>query len=134
MLEEDAGGAYASTAYYRNGYHGEFEGTDERLAQLLTAASLRIDGLTLNRVIAKGFENLTGFQQELIRRACCYQADYIVANGAENENGGISGYSVLDITVSVDQRTPRAAAERENVSTMAYMLLEQTGLLWKAVG
>lgn len=125
---------YASVTYYRNKYNGEFAGTDEQLYILLETASMKIDSLTFNRIVEIGFDNLSCFQKELVEKACCYQADYIQVNGIENENAGFSGYSVLDIKITIDSSTPRAMAQKENASVMAYMLLQQTGLMCKAVG
>lgn len=42
----------------------------------LDAASRDVDGLTYNRIVRDGFDALTPFQQDLVRRAVCEQASF----------------------------------------------------------
>lgn len=48
----------------------------EQLEQTLSRASDQIDSLTYYRIKARGFENLTPFQQENIKKAVCRQSDF----------------------------------------------------------
>ena len=47
----------------------------DELEKALSRASDQIDSLTYNRIVARGFENLTPFQQENVKKAVCRQAD-----------------------------------------------------------
>ena len=91
---------------------------------------MKIDSITYNRIVAIGFKNLTEFQQDRISRAICYQAEYIFKNGYNNEdNRDISSYTVLDISVSVDNsKENKTKAQKLNMSENAYDLVHQTGL------
>ena len=92
-------------------------------------AQEKIDSITYNRIVAIGFENLTEFQKEKISKAICYQAEYIFQNGYNDENNrDISSYSVLDISVSVDNSNNKTIAQKVNMSEIAYDLVHKTGL------
>lgn len=68
--------------------------TTDDLEKRLYIASRHIDTLTFNRIVARGFENLTEFQKDVIRLVVCKQADF----EAENEsliNSVLSSYSIM---------------------------------------
>lgn len=116
---------YADNDYYNNDFLGEKKISDSKiLNEKLILASQKIDEITYNRIVGKGFENLTPFQQEKIKDAVCYQANYILENGIESTD--ITSYSVLDINISVDKKETIAA--KLNVSEIAYSYIKQTGL------
>lgn len=50
---------------------------DNDLERALSRASDQIDSLTYNRIVARGFEKLTPFQQKNIKKAVCLQADFV---------------------------------------------------------
>lgn len=98
----------------------------KELRQNIEFAEIRIDELTFNRIRHIGFENLTEFQQNNIKRAVCLQADHIIENGFEDTP--VQSYSVLDISVTVAQGSA-SQAEKLNMSPVALLLLKQTGLM-----
>lgn len=120
---------YANKEYYSNEFNGNKLSEDE-IEKYLKLAQEKIDSITYNRIVAIGFNNLTKFQQEKIRDAICYQAEYIYSNGYNNEdNRDVSSYSVLDISVSVDNsNSNKTIAQRKNMSEMAYDYVHKTGL------
>lgn len=103
------------------------------IRELLDLAEMKIDEVTFNRIRGRGFENLTEFQKEKVRKAVCLQADYIQNNGGEytDTTANIESYSVLDINVTVSGK--QTAAERVGMDLLAYKLLEQTGLMRRAL-
>ena len=116
---------YADNDYYNNEFFGERKISDPKeLNKKLILASQKIDEITYNRIVEKGFENLTSFQKEKIKDAVCYQANYILENGIESTD--IKSYSVLDINISVDKK--ETIANKLNVSEIAYNYIKQTGL------
>lgn len=120
---------YVSEEYYSNEFDGNLIPDDE-IEKYLKLAQEKIDSITYNRIVAIGFNNLTNFQQEKIRDAICYQAEYIYTNGYNDENNrNVSSYSVLDISVSVDNsNNNKTIAQKENMSEMAYDYVHKTGL------
>ena len=120
---------YVSKEYYSNTFKGKTI-PDEDIEKYLELAQEKIDSITYNRIVAIGFDNLTEFQKEKISKAICYQAEYIFKNGYNDEdNRDISSYSVLDISVSVDNSSSnKTKAQKLNMSEMAYDLVHKTGL------
>lgn len=120
---------YVDKKYYFDEFKGNKIPKDE-VEKYLKLAQEKIDSITYNRIVAIGFSNLTVFQQEKIRDAICYQAEYIYSNGYNSEdNRDISSYSVLDISVSVDNsNSNKTIAQKENMSETAYDYVHKTGL------
>lgn len=52
------------------------------LEKSLLRASDQIDSLTYNRIVARGFNNLTPFQQTNIKKSVCQQADFMHQYGS----------------------------------------------------
>lgn len=50
---------------------------EDQLERALSRASDQIDSLTYNRIVHRGFDNLTEFQQSNIKKAVCLQADFM---------------------------------------------------------
>jgi hypothetical protein len=119
---------YVDSEYYVNSFKGETIPADE-IDKYLLKASEKIDELTFNRIVKIGFDNLTNFQKEKVQRAVCFHADYIYENGTEM--GQISSYSVLDISVSVENKNSTEAKYGTNNDT--YNLLKQTGLTCRVI-
>lgn len=120
---------YVDKKYYIDEFKGNKVPINE-IEKYLRLAQEKIDSITFNRIVAIGFNNLTKFQQEKIKDAICYQAEYIYINGYNNEdNRDVSSYSVLDISVSVDNsNNDKTIAQRKNMSEMAYDYVHKTGL------
>ena len=119
---------YVNSEYYLNSYKGRVIPADD-LDSYLLKSSEKIDELTFNRIVKIGFNNLTDFQKEKVQRAVCSHADYIYENGTEM--GQISSYSVLDISVSLDNKNTTEA--KYGVNSDTYNLLKQTGLTCRVV-
>lgn len=120
---------YVDKECYSNIFKGKTI-PDEDIEKYLELAQEKIDSITYNRIVAIGFDNLTEFQKEKISKAICYQAEYIFKNGYNDEdNRDISSYSVLDISVSVDNsNSNKTKAQKLNMSEIAYDLVQKTGL------
>ena len=119
---------YVDKAYYLNEYHGSIPDSD--VEKYLEKSQEKIDSITYNRIVRIGFDNLTSFQQEKIRKAICIQADYIKEHGYnDKDDSEISSYNVLDISVSVkDSSSKNTTAKRLHVDEEAYDLVHKTGL------
>lgn len=120
---------YVDKKYYSDEFKGNKVPINE-IEKYLRLAQEKIDSITFNRIVAIGFNNLTKFQQEKIKDAICYQAEHIYVNGYNNEdNRDVSSYSVLDISVNVDNsNSNKTIAQRKNMSEMAYDYVHKTGL------
>ena len=119
---------YATSEYYLTSFKGKLLPSDE-IDKYLQEATEKIDSITFNRIVGRGFDNLTEFQKEKVQKAVCYQAEYIFTNGFNDENKqDITSYSVLDISVNVNADKQKTQAEKECMSEKAYDLISKTGL------
>lgn len=115
--------AYATVEEYTQLLPDAVEVTASDLRQ----ASRHIDSLTYNRIVAAGFENLTEFQQEIIKEVCCRQAQFEVEN-EDAISSVLSSYSINGVSMQFGSSwnvfTEHGVAMRRDV----YSLLQQTGL------
>lgn len=117
---------YVTTDYYKETYKGSTVPEDE-LGRALRKASRHIDSLTYNRIVGRGFSNLTEFQQEVIQEVVCLQADFEHEN-ADEINTILSTYRLNGASVSFGSSwnvfTDKGIAMMRDV----YAQLSQTGL------
>lgn len=122
---------YVTPDYYKNTYNGSII-PEEDLEKVLRTASRHIDSLTYNRIVGRGFSNLTDFQQDVIREVVCQQADFEHEN-ADEISTVLQNYSVNGVSVqfgaSWNVYTDKGVAMRRDT----YALLSQTGLCCQLV-
>lgn len=106
--------------------------TDVSDADLLQA-SRHIDSLTYNRIVSIGYEQLTSFQQEIIKEVCCRQARFEVEN-ADVISTVLSSYSINGVAMQFGDSwnifTDHGVAMQKDL----YSLLCQTGLCVRTIG
>lgn len=116
---------YADQKYYLEVYGGTV--LDAELDRWLLQASRHIDSLTYNRIVGQGFDNLTEFQQEVIRNVCCRQADFECQN-KDVFDMILQGYSINGVSMQFGDTwnvtTQKGIPMRRDV----YGQLCQTGL------
>ena len=124
---------YADTEYYQGAYGGTAI-PEEGLAKALREASRHIDTLTFNRIVAAGFGSLTEFQQEVIREACCRQADFEYEHADILENI-LASYSINGVSMGFSGSGWNVHTENGVAMKQAdYSLLCQTGLCCRIAG
>lgn len=116
---------YADAAYYKNTFKGSTVPDDE-LENRLEAASDKIDSLTYSRIIGAGFDNLTSFQQEKIKKAVCIQADFMYRYG-DYLDFPLNGYTAGSIQLDFNSGTSKGGGNtKTSEAVMNY--LSQAGL------
>lgn len=116
---------YADYTYYKNEYGGT--SLDESTAiSMLKKASHKIDSLTFNRIVGRGFDNLTDFQQGIIKDVVCSIADYDYNTSINN---GLTSYSINGVSMSFDKSNLITVNDIE-IEKDIYSLLSQTGLTY----
>ena len=115
---------YATSADYAQYGSGNIQ--PEELDKILHNASRQIDSLTFNRIVGKGFDNLTDFQQEIITESCCKLADFLNDN-ADLLGSAFSSYSVNGVSMSFGG-VAVTVINGVPVSREIYSLLCQSGL------
>lgn len=105
---------------------------EEDIEKYLISASRHIDSLTFNRIVAKGFENLTEFQQETVKTVCFDMANF----ECENEdliNSVLQSYSINGVSMQFGSSWNIAVVDGVAIRRDAYNLLMQTGLCCRGV-
>lgn len=116
---------YADWAYYS----GEYGGTasEQDIMPMLRAANDACDALTFSRINAIGWDGLTEFQRDLVRRACCVQADFLLENG-DAVWSAMSSYSINGVSMAFGNAASYTVQGGVAVSNDALSLLRRTGL------
>ena len=117
---------YADIEYYKTTYKGKLDDAD--VEQALQKASRHIDTLTYNRIVAIGFENLTEYQQGIIKECSCLMADWETEN-ADYINSLLSSYSVNGASMTFNGNSANAFVTNGiAVSREIYSHLQKSGL------
>lgn len=117
--------AYADWTYY-SGTYGGSAGRSE-ITGKLEAATDAIDAVTFSRIVAIGWDNLSAFQQGLIMRACCLQADFLLEN-ADAVESAMSEYSINGVTMRFGNPALYTVQNGIPMENAAFALLKRTGL------
>lgn len=121
---------YVDKDYYQNKYKGSSLSDENELNKYLQEATDDINTLTFNRIVRKGFENLTPFQQDIIKRVCCQFADFKFEN-ADVIESVLSSYSINGVSQSFGNNLNVKIVEGIAIPFRLYKLLSQTGLSCK---
>lgn len=122
---------YVDLDYYKNTYKGNLEDTE--IEKALNQASRHIDTLTYNRVVAVGFDNLTDYQQSIIKECVCLLADWESEN-ADYITNLLSSYSLNGASMSFNGNS--ATAQVVNgiaISREIYSHLQKCGLCTRSL-
>ena len=122
---------YADYEYYKNTYNGTLEEADA--LKVLNKASRHIDTLTYNRIVAIGFNNLTEYQQGIIKECECLMADWETEN-ADYINSMLSSYSLNGASMSFSGNSASAFIQNGvAVSREIYSHLQKCGLCTRSL-
>lgn len=103
----------------------------DKLKNCLRKACRAVDCFTFNRIVKAGFENLTEFQQELIKEAVRLHAEFTY-NNAELLDSPLSSYNISGISMSFD-RSKIVTVNGIITTSEVYGLLMQTGLCFRGL-
>lgn len=118
--------SYVTPDYYKEIYKGSTVPEDE-LEKVLRQASRHIDSLTYNRIVGRGFSNLSEFQQEVIQEVICLQADFEHEN-ADEINTILSSYSINGVSAQFGSSWNVFMDKGVAMKRDVYAQLSQTGL------
>lgn len=122
---------YAGIEYYKNTYKGNLEDTE--IEKALEKASRHIDTLTYNRIVAIGFDNLTEYQQGIIKECECLMADWETEN-TDYINSMLSSYSLNGASMSfTGQSASATVVSGVAVSREIYSHLQKCGLCTRSL-
>ena len=95
--------------------------------KFLMKASRNVDTLTFNRIVEQGFDNLTEFQQEIIKQVVCEQAEFLYEN-ADAIASVLDSYSINGVSMRFGTGFNVIMEGGLPIQSTVYSLLEQTGL------
>ena len=122
---------YANAEYYKTTYKGNLEDAD--IEKALNKASRHIDTLTYNRIVGIGFDNLTEFQQGIIKECECLMADWETDN-ADYIDSMLSSYSLNGASMSFTGNSASAfVSNGVVVSRDIYSHLSKCGLCTRSL-
>ena len=116
---------YVDETYYKEIYLGTLDTED--LAKRLKEASQQVDMLTFNRIRGKGFDNLTSFQQSVIKEVICQHVDFVYEN-QDMIDSVLQSYSINGVSMSFGQSWNIEVMNGVAMKRSTYELLKQTGL------
>lgn len=102
----------------------------DQLEKFLHEASRNVDTLTFNRIVARGFDRLTDFQQEIVKEVVCKQADFLYEN-ADAIASILDSYSINSVSMKFGSGFNVDVAEGVPMQKTVYSILKQTGLCWR---
>lgn len=117
---------YVDITYYQNTYKGTVI-PEDKIEEKLKEASMHIDTLTYNRIVGRGFKNLTKFQQDIIKEVVCKLADFEY----ENEDlikSVLSSYAINGVSMNFGTSWNIQVQNGVAIPKDYYCLLSQTGL------
>ncbi|MGN0480346.1 MAG: hypothetical protein ACI4EV_02110 [Lachnospiraceae bacterium] len=119
---------YADVEYYTNEYKGSvLQDKQDNAEKFLTSASEHINSLTYNRIVGRGIESLTPWQQNVIRTVCCKLAEFEYEN-EDMLNCVLSGYSINGVSMNFGANWNVKVIGGVAIKADIYKLLEQSGL------
>lgn len=122
---------YADLDFYKNTYKGNLDDAD--VDKALQQAGRHIDTLTYNRIVAIGFDNLTEYQQGVIKECECLMADWETEN-ANYINSMLSSYSLNGASMSFSGNSASAVVLNGiAVSRDIYAHLQKCGLCTRSL-
>jgi len=116
---------YADKDCYKG--YGLEEIPEDRVAGWLRSASRHIDSLTFNRIVSRGLDALTDFQQEAVREVTCRQAEFEFENEDLIESV-LSSYAINGVSMSIKDGWNLHIENGAVMKKDLFCLLAQTGL------
>lgn len=89
---------YVDSVYYFTVFQGTVL-NEENVDKYLKKSSHDIDVLTYNRIVKKGFNNLTEYQKEVIKEVCCEHASFLLEN-EDMLKTYLSSYAINGVNMS----------------------------------
>lgn len=106
-------------------------GDESTITPLLEQASDAVDALCYGRIRRIGFNDLTGFQQEKVKKAVCYHAAFLYAHG-DLLNSPLSSFGINGVSMSFD--ASKVVTQGGVTTNQAVMQqLRQSGLVTRLI-
>lgn len=124
---------YIDITYYRDTYNSAGEIIDADITRYIQRAEEWIDDMTQNRIINQGFDNLSTFQQGMVKKAAAAYVEFTSVNG-ELEIGGSNNAESFSIGSVSLSNTSNTNVQSGITSYRAYRFLVRSGLAYRGIG
>lgn len=131
---------YIDATYYTDTYMGEPASSTEELNKYIARASDLIDQVTSYRIPCVGFDNLSSFLQDLIKKATAAQVEYYVLNGGSAEldagfgaSGDYNSVTVGAFSYSKGSSAGSTNRDIDRVSPATLDYLRYTGFIYQGI-
>ncbi|MEG2919161.1 MAG: hypothetical protein RR851_14660 [Clostridium sp.] len=121
--------AYVTYEEYKANYS---DISDVDISKALNRASRHIDSVTYGRIRGLGFNNLTNFQQQILKEVNCELANFEYENAELIENV-LSSYSINGVSMNFGDTWNVKLIKGVAIPTEMYETLNQTGLTCRNV-
>lgn len=114
----------------------DYDGTiipEQNVKKHLKQASQHIDSLTYNRIVGRGFSNLTHFQQDIIQDTCVNLAEFEYEN-SDMINSVMQSYSINSVSMNFGTSWNVKIQNGVAIKRDLYEMLSQTGLCCLSLG
>lgn len=118
---------YVDKKYFIDTYKSDVITEKKEIDKYLKRACLDIDTLTFNRIVARGFDNLTTFQKNIIKGVICEHAEFLFENSDLLESV-LSSYSINGVSMSFGNSENVKIIDGVVIKQSLYRHLLQTGL------
>lgn len=119
--------SYVDYQYYKEVFGGNVL-NESNYKSKLERASDQVDSLTFNRIRSKGFDNLTEFQKDRIKKAVCIHAEFMEQYG-DYINSPLNSFSAGSISVNFSTKISNGVSTTQEVLNY----LNQTGLTCRRI-
>ena len=102
------------------------------IEKYIDKASRSIDSLTFNRIAALGFDKLTAFQKNVVKKVCFQMANFEYEN-EDLINSVLQSYSINGVSMQFGSSWNIAIINGIAVRKDTYDLLMQTGLCYRGI-
>jgi len=117
---------YASVGYFKASFPNT--NLDEvTIEKLLKKASRDVDILTFNRIVRRRFENLTLFQQDVIKEVVCEHASFLSENESMIETY-LAAYAINGVSMQFGNSWNLRVEGGVAIKSSLYSYLMTTGL------
>lgn len=104
----------------------------ETLDKYLKQSSRDIDVLTFNRILDKGLDNLTKYQQELIKEVCLEHTSFLIENEGLLKTY-LSTYSINNVSMNFGNLNNVYSQQGVTMDKALYQRLCLTGLCCRSI-
>ena len=123
--------SYVDHQYYTETFGGSIITADNALRSFQKASDA-VDSLTYCRIVSRGLEGLTGFQQSIVKNVVCSLAEWQTEN-ADILTSPYSSYSINGVTASWGAGTGVRKIGGVFIPSHLYAELVKTGLCYAGV-